>query len=325
MSAAPICVVGCSGFVGSHVAAELLSRGYDVHGTLRDAAGENRRWLSSSVATAASGANRLSLFSADVFDRESLMPALSGCGGVIVCAGSPVIAPETIDLMVAVAENVSDAAMEAGIDRAVFTSSTGSTNPSEGEPDIKNEILHWSDPDQQFRDGKFAAVGKTRLDRIVLQKMTASDSAFRVSTINPSMIVGPAFQPDPPESHKRFAGIIRGERMADRIPNSSMSLTDVRDLAVLHVNALESPQASGRYFGVKNSWHWRDILKALERACPVYRLPPIDPDEIPVRPTRFDLTRQATLGARLRDLDEMMVGQVEELRRREMIPSSAAT
>ena len=322
MSAAPICVVGCSGFVGSHVTAELLSRGYDVHGTLRDAKGDNRRWLSSAVAPAASGANRLSLFSADVFDSASLMPALAGCDGVVVCAGSPVIAPETIDLMVAVAENVSDAAMEAGIGRAVFTSSTGSTNPPEGEPDLKNEVLHWSDPDRQLRDGKFAAVGKTRLDRIVLEKMAVSADAFRVSTINPSMIVGPAFQPEPTVSHKRFAGIIRGERMADKIPNSSMSLTDVRDLAVLHVNALENPQASGRYFGVKNSWHWRDILKALERACPGYRMPPIDPDEVPVRPTHFDLTRQATLGARLRDLDDMMTGLVEELHRRNMIQSA---
>lgn len=32
-----VAVLGCSGFVGSHVTAALLSRGYSVHGTLRDA------------------------------------------------------------------------------------------------------------------------------------------------------------------------------------------------------------------------------------------------------------------------------------------------
>jgi nucleoside-diphosphate-sugar epimerase len=319
MASETICVVGCSGYVGSHVAAALLARGYNVHGTLRNADGPNRDWLLSDVAAEAASGNQLTLFSADVFDKESLKPAMRGCSGLVVCAGSPVIETETIDLMLAVAENVSDAAIDTGIDRAVFTSSTGSTNPPDGEPILKNEVLHWSDPDRQLRDKKYAAVGKTRLDRIVLDKMAMTNGAFRVAVINPSMIVGPAFQPEPVVSLVRFAGILRGERMADRIPNSSMSLTDVRDLAALHVAALENPVASGRYFGVKQSWHWRDILRALKRAWPAYHMPPIDPDEVPVTPTRFDLTRQASLGVDMRDLDAMMGGLVAELRRRQMV------
>lgn len=314
-----ICVVGCSGFVGSHVTAELLSRGYDVHGTLRNANGDSATWLNSKVAPAASGDNKLTLFSADVFDKESLKKPMADCDGVIVCAGSPVIEPETIDLMVAVAENVSDAAMEMGIGRAVYTSSTGSTNPPEGEPDLKDETRHWSDPEQQFAAGKFAAVGKTRLDRIVLDRMAKSGGAFRVCVINPSMIVGPAYQPEPVVSLQRFAAIIRGERLADKIPNNSNSFTDVRDLAVLHVNALENDAARGRYFGVKQSWHWRDILKALERACPAYTMPIPDPDEVPVRATQFDLSRQHSLGANLRGIDEMFQALVGELNRRKMI------
>ena len=319
MSTDTVCVVGCSGFVGSHVTAELLSRGYDVHGTLRNADGDNAPWLMSKVARKASGANQLSLFSVDVFDKASLKAAMAGCSGAIVCAGSPIVELPNIDLMVAVAENASDAARDMGIGRAVFTSSTGSTNPPKGEPDLKNEILHWSDPDQQLKAGKFAAVGKTRLDRIVLEKMAASADAFRVCIINPSMIVGPAYQSEPVTSLRRFADIIRGTRMADKTPNNSMSMIDVRDLAVLHVNALENSEASGRYFGVKASWHWREILAALARACPTYRMPPPDPDEIPVRATQFDLTRQESLGASLRGLDAMLEGLVEELYRREMI------
>ena len=319
MNAETICVVGCGGFVGSHVTAELLSRGYDVHGTLRDAAGEKAPWLMSEVAPLASGANKLNLFSADVYDKSSLSPALDGCSGAIVCAGSPVIEPETIDLMLAVAENVSDAAIEAGIGRAVFTSSTGSTNPPEGEPELKNEVEHWSDPDFQFETGKFAAVGKTRLDQIVLGKMATSDGGFRICTINPSMIVGPAYPPEPVTSHQRFAAILNGERFADGYPNSSMSMIDARDLAALHVNALERDDASGRYFGVKQSWHWRDILEALERASPGYKMPGPKSDDAPVRATQFDLTRQNSLGVAVRGLDEMLDGMVAELKRRKMI------
>ena len=46
MSASPpICVIGVSGFVGSHVAAELLDQGHAVHGTLREPEGPKGAWL----------------------------------------------------------------------------------------------------------------------------------------------------------------------------------------------------------------------------------------------------------------------------------------
>ena len=319
MSAETICVVGCSGFIGSHVTAELLRRGYNVHGTLRDADGPSRDWLMSVLAAEASGDNALTLFSADAFDKSSFAPALAECSGTVVSAGSPAVKPETIDLMAAIAENVSDAAIEAGIARAVFTSSTGSTNPPEGEPELKNEVDHWSDDALQLEQKKYAAVGKTRLDRTVLQKMADSNGSFQVSTINPTMIIGPSYKPEPEGSFVRFAAIINGERFTDKIPNSSLSYIDARDLAALHVAALEKDGASGRYFGVKASYHWRDILAALERVWPAYKMPEWDPAEEPVRPTQFDLTRQNSLGVDERGLDEMLAGFVAELKRREMI------
>ena len=319
MNVEKICVVGCSGFVGSHVTAELLSRGYDVNGTLRDAEGEHSSWLLSDVAAYSGDSNNLTLFAADVFDKDSIRQAMENCSGVIVCAGSPLVVPETIDLMIAVAENVSDMAIDANITRAVFTSSTGSTNPMEGEPLLKNENLHWSNPNYQLAGKKYAAVGKTLLDQKVLNKMANAREKFRVCVINPSMIVGPAFQRDPVVSLCRFAAIINGKRFSEKIPNSSNSIIDVRDLAKLHVNALEKEEAKGRYFGVKQSWHWRDILKALEVACDKYTMPQIDPYETPVPATQFDFSRQDTLGVKLRNIDEMFASLVAELNRRSMI------
>ena len=319
MNVEKICVVGCSGFVGSHVTAELLSRGYDVNGTLRDAEGENSSWLLSDVAAYSGDSNNLKLFAADVFDKNSIRQAMENCSGVIVCAGSPLAVPETIDLMIAVAENVSDMAIDTNITRAVFTSSTGSTNPMEGEPLLKNENLHWSNSDYQLAEKKYAAMGKTLLDQKVLNKMVNAKEKFRVCVINPSMIVGPAFQRDPVVSLCRFAAIINGKRFSEKIPNSSNSIIDVRDLAKLHVNALEKEEAKGRYFGVKQSWHWRDILKALEVACDKYTMPQIDPYETPVPATQFDFSRQDTLGVKLRNIDEMFASLVAELNRRSMI------
>lgn len=314
-----ICVIGVSGFVGSHVAAELLSRGISVNGTLRAPRAPANRWLIDRVAPIAENNATLTLRAADLNDPVSLKDAMAGCSGVVMCAGIEEQAPSTIDLMVGAAHHVLDAATELGIARAVFTSSTGSTNPPQGEPTIKNEVDHWSDPDAQIAAGKFSPAAKTLMDRTALARMSESGDALRVSVINPSMIAGPAFQPEPVASLRAFHAIIEGRRMGDAIPNGSMSMIDVRDLAKLHVNALVSPTASGRYFGVKASWHWREILASLQRALPGYA-PPLWPTQLePVRPTQFDLTRQATLGVALRDLDAITAGVIDELRARDLI------
>lgn len=314
-----ICVVGVSGFVGSHVAAELLRRGYSVNGTLRDPSASGNEWIFDNLAALAMPDAKLTLHSAELSDKPSLHRAMSGCTGVVMCAGVEVQGPQTIELMVGAAENILENALELGITRAVFTSSTGSTNPPRAEPALKNELDHWSDSDAQIAAGKFSPAAKTLMDRAALSTMEESQGRLRVGVINPSLITGPAFQTNPVASLITFKRIIRGERMAERIPNGSMSMIDVRDLAKLHVNALEQETASGRYFGVKQSWHWQDILAALHRAYPDYSPPPFPDDEEPAQPTRFDLTRQGSLGVNLRDLDEMIASVVSELERRNML------
>lgn len=97
-------------------------------------------------------------------------------------------------------------------------------------------------------------------------------------------------------------------------------MIDVRDLARLHVAALRTPEARGRYFGVVQSWHWQDILQALARVAPGYDAPRWPEDRPRTRPTQFDFTRRDSLGVELRGLDEMLEATVAELRRRDLWP-----
>lgn len=319
MSRGPVCVIGVSGFVGSHVAAALLAAGHSVRGTLRDPSAANRVWLEEGVGSRARDGATLELCAAELSDAGSIRSAMEGCSGVAMCAGVETQAPETIDLMVGAANHVADAALALGIGRAVFTSSTGSTNPPEGEPPRKNEVDHWSDPDAQIAAGKFSPAAKTLMDRTALERMEASEGRLRVATLNPSLIAGPAYQPDPVPSLRFFEAIVSGKRMNEQIPDGSMSMIHVEDLAGLHVAALERPEARGRYFGVQQSWHWKDILEAVGRAVPGYTPPLWPEDAVPSRPTQFDFTRRDALGAPARGIDEIVGSVVEELRRRRMI------
>ena len=61
-----ICVIGISGYVGSHVAAELLNQGYSVNGTLRNPEGPHANWINRELVPLAKPGEKLQLFSAEI-------------------------------------------------------------------------------------------------------------------------------------------------------------------------------------------------------------------------------------------------------------------
>lgn len=311
-----VCVLGCSGFVGSHIAAALLQRGYSVHGTMRNASDENTAWLRERVAPLAKDGATLRVVSADLADPGSLEASMAGCEGVFFAAGTERQAPETLETMVGGLRNTLQAALATGVGAAMITSSTGSTNPPGPEPVPKRELEHWSDPVDQILRGKYSPAAKTLMEAVALRMMEDSEGVLRVAIFTPSMIAGPAFQPELVPSLRWLLAIIKGERMADSIPNGSMSAIDVRDLAALQIAAFEQPEAKGRYFAVKRSYAWREILSTLQDVCEPYSMPDVPEPEHPVTPTQFDLSRQQSLGVVPRNLDAILAGVVEELRAR---------
>nr|CAB3453804.1 unnamed protein product [Digitaria exilis] len=86
-----VCVTGAGGFIASWLVKLLLSRGYAVHGTVRDPCNPKNAHL-----RLLEGApERLLLFKADVLDRDALAAAIAGCQGVFHVA-SPVPADKKV-------------------------------------------------------------------------------------------------------------------------------------------------------------------------------------------------------------------------------------
>jgi nucleoside-diphosphate-sugar epimerase len=104
--------------------------------------------------------------------------------------------------------------------------------------------------------------------------------------------------------------MLRGETgRHEETPNNSSSMAHIEDVAALFLAALESPSAEGRYFAVRESWHWNDIYAALRNIEPSMKLPEVYPGE-PVQPTRFDFTRRDSLGVKMRDIPEILADAV---------------
>ena len=318
-----ICVVGASGLVGSNIVRAALARGYTVQGTMRDPRAPNKAPFLNALPGAP---ERLRLFRADMAEEESFDAALAGADCVFIACLIPVYAgpsgkparemddeqgyAEIIMPTVNGCMNILRSAVRQGVENAVICSSTSSTNPVP-PVQIKNEGEHWSDEHEQCRAKKYTSATKTVMEKAAMK--FAAENGVRLSIILPTGMYGPVVLPEHMNGnpHVWLQRLIDGgEGRHKKIPNDSTSMSHLHDLAALFLAAYEDPRASGRYFGVFDSWHWQDIYKELQKILPDMKMPePLT--EPPVAPTGFDFTRRDSLGVVMRDIPTMLRQTIE--------------
>ncbi len=321
-----ICIAGASGLVGANLTKAALERGYRVRGTLQDSADtEKTRHLYALP----SASERLELLSADMSHPGAFDAALSNADAVFIAcliptyfgpSGTPAremdddqgekeIVMPTVDGCL----NILRSAHEAGITDAIICSSTSSTNPKNPVAK-KNEIDHWSDRAHQYAQKKYTSAAKTVMEATAMG--FADQHNIRLSIFLPTLMLGPAVLPE--HAERGFQGMLRqmlqgGPPRHAKIPNDSSSMIHVQDLALLFLAAYENPEARGRYFGVYDSWHYKDIYAELKKLMPEAAMPEplIEP---PLPPTGFDFTRRDSLGVPLRDVPTILKETVASLR-----------
>jgi dihydroflavonol-4-reductase len=267
-----ILLTGASGFIAKHVALALLNAGHRVRGTLRrpDRAGEVRDAVAPHL-TDPAALGRLEFATADLESDAGWPAAMQGVGAVLHTASPfPIVQPKDPEVLIRPAvqgtRRVLEAAAAAGVGRVVLTSSTVAVL-SRHRDRVQTED-DWS-PDTGPEATPYAR-SKTLAERTAWD--IAGARGLALTTINPGFVLGP-----PLDRHfGSSVGLVR-RLLAGRdpmMPALGFACVDVRDVAAMHLRALERPATAGRrYLAVAGSMWLTDMGRVLKAAYPGRRIP----------------------------------------------------
>lgn len=243
-----VLLTGISGYLAGHVALALLEAGFRVRGSLRDpsrAAG-----VREALRAAGADVSRLEFVALDLMRDDGWREAAAGCR-YLQHVASPLAArmPAERDEMIRPAvegtRRALDAALAAGIERIVLTSSTAAIMsghpPGRGEPFSEAD---WSRTGGGGRPLSAYAEGKTRAELEAWSIMEEAGRRDDLAVINPAVVLGPLLDGDIGTSALLVKRLLDGS--APATAHLNFGVVDVRDAAALHRNAMTSPRARGR-------------------------------------------------------------------------------
>jgi len=253
-------LTGATGFVGSAVARTLAAAGLRVRALVRQ---RSPRFHLADL--------DLDYVEGDLRDAESIVRAAKGTRYVFhVAADYRLWAPDPRDIYAANVEgtrHVMQAALRAGVERVVYTSSVATLELRvDGSPADESNPLSEPQGIGTYKRSKIAA------ERLV-EAMVLNDGLPAV-VVNPSTPIGPRdVKPTP-------TGRIIVEAARGRIPgfvDTGLNLVHVDDVAAGHLAALERGVVGERYIlggaNVTFADMLADIARLVGRARPRLRLP----------------------------------------------------
>ncbi len=263
VSQKPICVTGASGFIASHIVRELLSRGYQVRGTVRNAENQEKYAYLYNL----EGANsNLELVSANLLAPEGFKSAIEGCEYVIHTASPYALnvkdpQKDLVDPAVNGTRNVLEAAINCQtIKRIVLTSSVAAITD---EPD-ENEVLtekNWNEKSSLTRNAYYYS--KTMAEKEAWRIVEEQKPNFDLVVINPFLVIGPSIIPGLNTSNELFVDILSGKYPG--IMSLTWGIVDVRDVALAHILAMENPESSGRYLCANTTISMKKFVEFLRK------------------------------------------------------------
>lgn len=318
-----ILITGGTGFVAGHCIAQALAAGWQVRTTVRDLARESAvraavGQLTSAGHTHGNGTaperpfrdaldtGRLEVVAADLISDEGWAAAARECEYVLhVASPFPAVAVKDDAELIRPARDgalrVLQAAADAGVKRVVMTSSTAAVAYGHGGRDEPFTEADWSD-ETNTSDTSSYERSKTVAERAAWDWVARSGGSLQLATVCPGAILGPVAGSDRSASLGIVSTLLDGA--VPGLARFGWPLVDVRDVADLHLRAMQSPDAAGQRYIAADAFAWMsEVADILREQVPdlAARVPK---RKLPSALVRTSALANRALRARLYELDK---------------------
>jgi len=241
-----VLITGANGFVGLNIVKALVAEGHEVTAYVR--ASSNVAFLEPFGVTLVRG---------ELHDRQALRAAMTGHEGVIHTAGNTSSNARDWPLLEAVniegTRQVTEAALECGITRLVFTSTTSTigANDNPGEEATEATSLNG------FRAKNPYAKSKLQAEELVYR---ACDRGLSAVILNPAEVLG-AY--DYSMQWGRMVLAVNYNQLPF-MPPGGASFCGAGDVGQAHVNALTKGRSGERYIIAGANTRYTGLIETIE-------------------------------------------------------------
>jgi nucleoside-diphosphate-sugar epimerase len=270
-----VLITGVSGYIGSHVAEQLVAAGYNVRGTSRTS--PKAQWLVDYL-DKKFGSGKIEIVEVpDMIQDGAYDAAVVGVSGIVHMASvltfstdpTEVVGPSVQGTM-----NVfKSATTEPKVKSLVFTSSSvACLLPVTGKKiKITKDTFNDEAVEAAYKPNASAvdvyAASKTAAERALWDTVKATSPKFQVSAVLPDANFGGLLKPSENSTGSWITDFYNGQDYPFNLP--PQWFVDVADNAKLHVAALIDPACDGqRIYAFAQPYNWNDILAIFRKLKP---------------------------------------------------------
>ena len=243
-----VLLTGISGFVGQHCAVELIRKGYAVKGTVRNLS--KKKNVLDAIRKEVGTLDDVEVLQLDLIADAGWDDAMTGVEYVLHVA-SPFTLTEPKDEMDMIRPAVDGtlrvlkSARTAGVKKVVLTSSTVAMAGDAKMNHLTQES--WTNPESDRVSAYTKSKALAEKAAWKFYKSQQGGERMELTVIHPGPIFGPTLSGDLTGASMTLMRDLLTGKLAMQ-PNVHYPMSDVRDVAALHVAALENKESDGQRF-----------------------------------------------------------------------------